>query len=189
MPTKITSPDLNLIFDALAFAAAKHRLQKRKSRGTPYINHPIEVARLLVTVGGIKDEEVLAAAILHDTIEDTETTAEEIEERFGKTVLDMVLECTDDKSLPKAERKRRQIENASHKSPSAKCLKIADKISNVNDIGEHPPEDWDMERIVDYLDWSEKVVAGLRGVNEELDKHYDQCLAKARKKVAARARK
>lgn len=189
MPTKTTSPELNLIFEALKFASLKHRAQRRKdARDTPYINHPIEVAQILVTVGGITEPEVLAAAILHDTIEDTDATREEIEKQFGKVVLDLVLECTDDKSLPKAERKRRQIEHASHKSKHAKCIKTADKISNVKDIGENPPADWELERVQEYLDWTEKVIAGLRGANKELDNLYDETLARSRQLVSKRSK-
>jgi guanosine-3',5'-bis(diphosphate) 3'-pyrophosphohydrolase len=179
--------DFSLIMEALTFAASKHRTQRRKDgRDTPYINHPIEVARILATVGGVNQAPVLVAAILHDTIEDTDATPDEIKELFGAEILSVVMECTDDKSLPKAERKKKQVELAPHKSNEAKHVKIADKISNVRDIGENPPADWSHERMQEYLDWTEKVVAGLRGSNQELDKLYDKTLERARAAVHER---
>ncbi len=181
------SKDLQLIFDALSFASRMHSNQRRKgNQDTPYINHPIDVARMLVTTGGITDSDVLAAAILHDTIEDTEATEEELENLFGKDITKLVLECTDDKSLPKQERKKLQVLSAPHKSPKAKCIKLADKISNVRDVGEYPPIFWTKERLQEYLTWSEKVVAGLRGANPALESLYDSVLEKSRAAVAAR---
>ncbi len=181
------SKDLQIIFDALCFASQMHSKQRRKgNQDTPYINHPIDVARMLVTVGGITDPDVLAAALLHDTIEDTEATEEELTGLFGKKITKLVLECTDDKSLPKQERKRLQILSASHKSPEAKCIKIADKISNVRDVGEYPPVFWTKERLKEYLNWSEKVVAGLRGANPALESLYDSVLEKSKAAVDAR---
>lgn len=181
--------DLNVIFNALTYASKMHSAQRRKdNRDTPYINHPIDVARMLVTTGGITDANTLAAAILHDTVEDTEATAEDITELFGSDIRDLVLECTDDKSLPKEERKRLQIVNASHKSQQAKCIKMADKISNIRDISESPPAFWTIERMQEYLNWGEKVVAGLRGANKPLEDLFDKTLAIARLSVSARAK-
>ncbi len=115
------------LLKALAFAAEKHRFQKRKdTAGTPYINHPIDVALTLAETGEETDEDLIVAAILHDTIEDTQTSPEEIVEQFGYAVLNLVLEVTDDKNLPKEERKKLQIMNASKKSESARKLKLAD---------------------------------------------------------------
>jgi guanosine-3',5'-bis(diphosphate) 3'-pyrophosphohydrolase len=131
----------------------------------------------------VRDETLLIAAILHDTIEDTATTREEIESQFGANVLALVLEVTDDKSLPKQTRKQLQVEHAHHKSRSAKLLKIADKISNVGDIITFPPKDWSLERRQEYLLWTEKVVAGLRGVNEKLESQYDELLAKGKQSL------
>lgn len=175
---------LQVIFDALAYASKMHSAQRRKdNRDTPYINHPIDVARLLITEGGITDSSVIAAAILHDTIEDTEATVEDIERMFGKKILGFVLECTDDKSLPKAERKRLQVVNGPHKSQEAKCIKLCDKISNVRDIGEYPPVLWSKERLIEYLDWTMEVVNGLRGANQALEELYDKTVEKSREKV------
>lgn len=173
--------DPAVVFAALKFAAAKHRTQKRKDHdGSPYINHPIDVAEILIRVAGVDDTSTIAAALLHDTVEDTGTTAEELRELFGEDITSLVLECTDDKSLPKAERKRLQVVNASHKTPRARLIKIADKISNIGDITKTPPPDWSLERKVEYIDWAEKVVAGLRGGCSELDELFDQKIKVAR---------
>lgn len=176
--------DLSKILAAATFAAEKHKHQKRKgSDGQPYINHPLEVADLLVEVGGVDDTDVIAAGLLHDTVEDCGVTYPEIEERFGKTVADYVRELTDDKSLPKDERKRLQIEHAPHLTHGAKQIKLADKISNVNDIIENPPAGWDLERKHKYVEWGEQVVAGLRGANERLEQRFDEIAERARKEL------
>jgi len=167
-----------LLLKALRFSADKHRNQRRKDRAqSPYINHPIEVVQLLWEVGGVRDIDVLLAAVLHDTIEDTETSSEDIREAFGETVMGFVLEVTDDKSLPKGERKRLQIETAAHKSFGAKLVKLADKSCNVRNLVSTPPADWSLERRQEYLLWTEKVVAGLRGTNPALEAYYDHELA------------
>ncbi|HEY3698278.1 MAG TPA: HD domain-containing protein [Spongiibacteraceae bacterium] len=169
------------LLKALRFAAAKHRDQRRKDReASPYINHPIEVAELLVRIGRVDDIVVLQSAILHDTIEDTATSAEELEAHFGAEVRAVVLEVTDDKRLPKQERKRLQIEHAPHISTRAQLVKLADKISNVDAIANNPPADWPLERRRNYLDWSAQVVAGLRGCNAPLEQFFDKCLQAAR---------
>ena len=123
------------LITALAFAADKHKNQRRKdAEASPYINHPIALANLLLNEAGVEDQRVLIAAVLHDTIEDTDTTEQELVKHFGKDVADIVLEVTDDKALPKAERKRLQIEHAAHISRRAKLVKLADKICNLRDI-------------------------------------------------------
>jgi guanosine-3',5'-bis(diphosphate) 3'-pyrophosphohydrolase len=168
------------ILEAALFAAEKHRNCRRKGPdATPYINHPITVARTLATVGEVDDIEVLQAALLHDTVEDTKTTPEELEATFGRGVRDLVMEVTDDKNLKKQERKRRQIEKAPHLSPRAKMIKIADKIANVTDIMEAPPADWSRERQAQYVKWSRNVVAGCVGQNEALDRFYEEIAEKA----------
>ncbi|HVF31111.1 MAG TPA: HD domain-containing protein, partial [Pyrinomonadaceae bacterium] len=154
------------ILAAASFAAEKHTGQKRKGRdGQPYINHPLEVAQLLTSVGAVDDDDVLAAALLHDTVEDCGVTLEEIGQRFGPVVSGYVGEVTDDKSLPKAERKRLQIEHAPHLSHGAKQIKLADKISNIRDVTNNPPEGWSIDRRREYVEWGQNVVAGLRGAN------------------------
>ena len=166
------------LLKAFRFSAGKHRNQRRKdSLESPYINHPIDVAQLLWEVGEVRDMDVLLAAILHDTIEDTNTGPEEIRDSFGEEVLSLVLEVTDDKSLPKAERKRLQIATAPDKSFGAKLIKLADKCSNIRDLLALPPAHWSLERRQEYLLWTEKVVAGLRGTNAALEEFYDHELA------------
>ncbi len=161
---------MNRILQAASFAAAKHSGQRRKNASAdPYINHPIEVADHLATVGGVTDEDILIAALLHDTVEDTDTTRGEIASLFGEKVASLVMECTDDKTLPKAERKRLQIANAPHKSPGAKQIKIADKTCNLRTLSDDPPADWTRERQKEYFQWAGKVVDGLLGQNEALD--------------------
>jgi guanosine-3',5'-bis(diphosphate) 3'-pyrophosphohydrolase len=173
-----------LLLKAMHFAAEKHSDQKRKDeKASPYINHPIQVAEILWRIGDVRDTTLLLASILHDTIEDTDATPEEIKAEFGEDVLAIVLEVTDDKQLPKEVRKQRQVETAPHKSPRAKMLKIADKISNVQDILSTPPRDWSLERRREYLLWSERVVMGLRGVNAKLESYYDALLASGKQSL------
>jgi len=170
---------------ALRFAADKHRDQRRKDVGaSPYINHPIEVASVLAATGGVSDAVTLAAAILHDTIEDTRTTAEELADRFGREVAALVQELTDDKRLPKEERKRLQIEHAAAASHRAKLIKLADKICNVRDVTHQPPAGWSDARRREYLDWTEQVVAGCRGASATLENLYDRALAEGRGALA-----
>jgi (p)ppGpp synthase/HD superfamily hydrolase len=171
-----------LILKAIHFAAEKHKAQRRKdTEASPYINHPIQVTEILWRLGNVRDTPLLLASILHDTLEDTDATPDEIKEMFGQEVLALVLEVTDDKSLPKEVRKQRQVETTPHKSPHAKLLKLADKISNVQDIIHTPPKDWSLERRQEYVLWSERVVNGLRGVNEKLERRYDELLAEGKR--------
>jgi len=182
----LTSVSTTILLKAVQFAAGKHQDHRRKDvAASPYINHPIGVAHLLADIGGVIDLDTLVAAILHDTIEDTETTPGELEEQFGRAVRDLVEEVTDDKTLEKAVRKQMQIEHAPHLSPGAKAIKLADKIENMRDVIESPPADWSLARRIEYLDWTEKVVAGCRGTNGALEKLYDQVLAKGRVKFGA----
>jgi len=169
---------------AVRFAAEKHRDQRRKDdEASPYINHPIEVAETLARIGGVSDGDVLRAAILHDTLEDTETTQAELVEHFGEAVADLVAEVTDDKSLPKEVRKRLAIEHAPALSPKAKLIKLGDRICNVCDVASSPPKGWDKERRLKYFEWSRDVVAGCRGVSPELEKEFDEAAARAERRV------
>jgi len=173
--------DLQDFLRAAAFAARKHRLQKRKdAEASPYINHPIEVAAILAEEGGVTDPVTLVAAVLHDTLEDTETTPEELATTFSPTIRDLVQELTDDKRLPKAERKARQVAGAPPLSDRAKLIRIADKIANVRDVTHHPPAHSDLARRRAYLDWTEHVVAGCRGANPRLDAICDHVLREGR---------
>lgn len=181
-----TDEAVALMLRALTYAADKHRDQRRKGAGAvPYINHPIAVAEMLWRVGGVRDAAVIAAAILHDTVEDTDATPDEIERLFGHEVRELVAEVTDDKSLEKAERKRLQIEHAPHLSPGAQQIKLADKIANVADVAFAPPPDWPHERRTAYLAWSDHVVAGLRGCNAPLEALYDSVIQNARATLTA----
>ena len=172
--------NLNEFIAAASFAARKHVGQKRKGNdAAPYINHPLEVANLLANVGKITDFDVLIAAILHDTVEDTDTKKEEISEKFGERVAAMVMEVTDDKSLPKQRRKDLQVEHAPHLSNGAKQIKLGDKISNIRDVLENPPDGWSVERRREYVEWGKKVAAGLRGANSSLEKYFDELIERA----------
>lgn len=156
--------ELALLFKALAFAAHKHRDQRRKDAdASPYINHPIALADVLVNEAGVADVEVLCAALLHDTVEDTATTHEELVDAFGSRIARIVAEVTDDKRLPKAERKRLQVEHAPHISREAKLVKLADKLVNLRDVADRPPAGWDLARRQEYFDWAKRVIDGLRG--------------------------
>jgi guanosine-3',5'-bis(diphosphate) 3'-pyrophosphohydrolase len=174
--------NITRLLHALDYAARKHTGQCRKGAPgtTPYINHPIDVTHLLAEVGNIRDEDVLVASILHDTVEDTDATPEELERLFGPNVRRMVEEVTDDKNLPKAERKRLQIQHAPQLSPGAALIRLADKCSNVRDIHEAPPADWPPSRILDYLSWAEKVIAACPPVNPALEALFRERVQTAR---------
>ena len=160
---------------ALAFAAASHRDQRRTDAlASPYINHPIAVATALWHEGDVRDPVALTAAILHDTIEDTGTTEAELAAAFGAEIAAVVTEVTDDKSLPKAERKRQQVVHAASISDKAKRVKLADKISNLADVAQTPPPDWSLERRREYFDWARSVIDQLRGVDLVLEAAFDR---------------
>ena len=170
--------DLKLLLKALAFAAAKHKDQRRKDvDASPYINHPIALADILCNEGHVFNIEVICAALLHDTVEDTDTRPEELETAFGKAIRDIVMEVTDDKTLPKQERKQAQIEHAAGLSDKAKLVKLADKISNLRDVANSPPPDWSLERRRDYFDWAKAVIDCLRGVDAGLEGVFDAAYA------------
>lgn len=171
----IKKTDLKLVIKALAFATNKHRNQRRKNvAASPYINHPISLANILCNEVNITDMNVICAALLHDTVEDTETTAEELTIEFGKNISDIVMEVTDDRAIKDSQkRKKLQIEHAAHISDPAKLIKLADKTSNLRDLASDPPADWSMERKRNYFDWSKQVIDELRGVHPELESLFD----------------
>jgi guanosine-3',5'-bis(diphosphate) 3'-pyrophosphohydrolase len=169
------------LLSALSFSAQKHRRQRRKDPdGSPYINHPIEVARLLAEVGQVVDLQILIAAVLHDTLEDTETTPLELEELFGPEVRRLVEEVTDDKTLEKSIRKELQVKKVGGLSSEAKMIRVADKICNVRDVSHLPPMDWGTSRRREYFDWTDRVVAGCLGVNAALEQLFLDVLRQGR---------
>ncbi|MCX5658205.1 MAG: HD domain-containing protein [Planctomycetota bacterium] len=185
MPTFSPDSPAAFILAAADFAARKHTAQRRRDTAkTPYINHPVAVAALLTRVGGMTDPITLAAALLHDTVEDTETTPEEIEEHFGPDVRTLVAEVTDDKSLTKEERKRQQIEHAPELSHRARLIKLADKSCNVGDMTPTEPKDWPLVRKREYFDWAEQVVTRIQGTHPALETHFRRTLQTQRAALA-----
>ena len=173
MPTHMET-----VLKAAAFAAEKHRNQRRKdAEASPYINHPIQLAHILVQ-HDVEDPAVLAAALLHDTIEDTNTTLEELGIVFGHEIANIVAECSDDTSLAKQVRKQAQIDHAAKLSREARLVKLADKIANVNDMNDAPPAGWSLERKREYFDWARQVVDRMRGTHAGLEARFDAEYAK-----------
>ena len=175
----INETDLKILLKALAFAAHKHKDQRRRDvDASPYINHPISLADILCNEGHITDIDTICGALLHDTVEDTETTAEELENEFGKTISDIVMDVTDDPTLSKAERKQAQIDHAAHISDQAKLVKLADKISNLRDVLVNAPADWTLQRRQEYFDWAGRVIDEVRGTHPGLEALFDDVYAK-----------
>ena len=179
-----TDSALDRIFEAAIFAARKHQGQVRKDdRQSPYITHPLQVAQTLWGTGGVRDTKTLIAAILHDTIEDTSTTQDEVREKFGDEVLAIVLEVTDDKSLEKLVRKRQQVVHAPELSEPARLIKLGDKLVNCSDILENPPSNWTLDRRRNYIQWGADVIAQIRGTNHSLENAFDRVLAEAQEQL------
>ncbi len=171
----IEEGDLKLLLKALQFSALKHKNQRRKDiDASPYINHPISLASILCNEAHVTDVEVICGALLHDTVEDTQTTPEELESEFGSVIKNIVMDVTDDKSLKKHERKQAQIDHAAHINDKAKLVKLADKISNLRDVSLNPPPDWSLERRQEYFDWANKVIEQIRGINPGLENIFDE---------------
>ena len=172
------SPEIRAVHDVLKaahFAAEKHSGQRRKgATAEPYINHPLEVAELVSGALAVPDTNLVIAALLHDTIEDAGVTKEELAQAFGADVAELVAELTDDKTLPKAERKRLQVVNAPKKSVRAAVVKIADKMSNLRGILSSPPTDWSVQRRREYFDWARQVVDALTLPNQKLKAEFDR---------------
>jgi len=180
----MTSDATRLVTRAAHFAAQRHADQRRKGRRRePYFNHLAEVAELLSEAIDGEDAALVAAGFLHDTIEDTQTSLEELRSSFGEDVASMVMEVTDDKSLPKMERKRLQVVNAAKKSRRAKLLKLADATSNVRSLAADPPADWDTDRVLEYIVWAEQVISHCRGLNPKLEHAFDAAVRGARAAV------
>ena len=172
--------ELVSVLRAADAAARWHAHQRRKGAAQePYINHLLEVAKLVAEATGGAEPDPVIAALLHDAIEDQGVTAETIAGEFGKPVAEIVMEVTDDKSLPKQVRKRQQVENAPYISREAKLVKLADKISNVPTISTSPPPDWSAQRRLEYIEWARQVVAGLRGTSPWLEAQFDEAAEQA----------
>jgi GTP diphosphokinase / guanosine-3',5'-bis(diphosphate) 3'-diphosphatase len=168
------------VLKAADAAARWHVHQRRKGAAEePYINHLLEVATLVAEATHGEDPELVIAALLHDAIEDQEVPRAVIAQAFGEGVAEIVEEVTDDKSLPKQERKRLQVETAPRKSRRARILKLADKISNLRALAASAPATWSVRRRLEYVDWARKVAAGLRGVSEELERAFAQAAEEA----------
>ena len=171
---------VDALLSAALFAADRHSDKKRKDTAEPpYINHLLAVAEV-ISRHGVDDLITLQAALLHDTIEDTETRPPELDSAFGAEVRSVVLEVTDDKQLDKAERKRLQIAKSAQLSDRAKIVKLGDMIDNMTDVASKPPVGWSLERRIEYVAWTEQVVRGCRGVHEGLEEHYETALGDAR---------
>ena len=175
LPDFLPVEDIGLILKALNFSARKHRDQRRKDQAaSPYINHPIGLVNILWNEARVMDTPVIVSALLHDTVEDTATTFEELELEFGQTIRRIVEQVTDDKSLPRQIRKQLQVEHAGHISDQAKLVKLADKISNVRDLVNSPPADWSLTRKQAYLTWAKQVIDQMRGTHVQLEALFDQ---------------
>ena len=173
------SAALPLFIRALEFASRKHSTQRRKdAAASPYINHPIALVSILAVEAGIRDPDVLCAALLHDTVEDTKTTPGELQQHFGSAIAGIVSEVTDDKNLETQHRKRLQIEHAHALSPAAGLVKVADKIANLRDVEDCPPAEWNLKRRQDYFDWAKDVVDEIRDVPEVLRALFDAAYAR-----------
>lgn len=165
-------------------AARWHAHQRRKGIAQePYINHLLEVASLVTEATGASDPNLVIAALLHDAVEDQEVPVQMIAREFGKQVADIVMEVTDDKTLPKEERKRRQVETARKKSREAKLIKLADKTSNLRTIAASPASDWSVKRRLEYVEWARNVVSGLRGTSTWLENQFDEAADRAIKSL------
>jgi (p)ppGpp synthase/HD superfamily hydrolase len=172
---------LRMVSEAAELAARRHIGMARKGRSNePYINHLAEVANLLALVTNGGDAELVAAGWLHDTIEDTDTTREELAQKFSERVAALVVEVTDDRNLSQTERRQKQIEDAPRKSPDAKLIKIADKVSNIRARIAPQPSEAQRIDLAAYVIWAEKVVAGCRGVNTRLDTTFDEAVKAAK---------
>ena len=174
-----------LLTKAWNFAAQKHAAQRRKGEAQePYVNHLAEVAELVAEATGGTDANLVAAAVLHDTIEDTETSRSELANVFNDDIAALVMEVTDDKNLDWRERKDLQVTTAAKKSDRVKILKLADKTANLRSLAKSPPIQWDAARRREYLVWSGKVAAGLRGVNAWIEAAFDSAAETARLALA-----
>ncbi|MDA0268112.1 MAG: HD domain-containing protein [Cyanobacteria bacterium] len=186
VPEQGVNDPWSVVVTALQFAADRHCHQRRKDKAaSPYINHPIALLHLLHQEAGVIDPVVLASALLHDTVEDTDTSLAELETRFGPEIAGVVAQVTDDKSLPKAVRKQHQVDHASSLCDRAKLVKLADKTANLRDLVASPPAGWSVTRCQDYCRWAKQVVDELRGTHQTLEAQFDQVYGEAISQMAA----
>ena len=171
----------NLITKAEAYARQNHEGQFRKGEAQePYVTHVAEVASRVARYGG--SESAIAAAWLHDVVEDCDPEIEDIENLFGSKVAKIVAEVTDDKSLSKQDRKARQVKNAPYKSEEACLVKWADKICNLLSIANSPPP-WDKARKMEYIEWAREVASGLPYSTSTTRQEFEDAIGKALSKV------
>lgn len=178
---------VTLLAEAFAFACERHGDQRRKGRQEqPYVTHLAEVARILArtTVGA--DPALVTAGVLHDVVEDTGTSRDELERLFGEEIAGLVMEVTDDQSLPTDERRERQVETAHDLSLRARMIRIADKISNMSDLAASPASEWPEEKVKAYFHWARRVVDNCRGINAKLEAEFDTAYGEGLVKVKHR---
>lgn len=175
------------IVRACSYAAQMHAGQRRKgAAGEPYVNHVIDVADR-VAQSAAADETLVIAALLHDVVEDTRGTAAEIAAMFGADVAALVLEVSDNKALPKAERKWQQEMTVAAKSDGAKRIKLADKASNLTALALSPPTHWDAARKADYVAWAMRVIEPCRGLDPLLEAGFDAAVLRAQAALGLQA--
>uniref|UniRef100_A0A8R1XYA5 Guanosine-3',5'-bis(diphosphate) 3'-pyrophosphohydrolase MESH1 n=1 Tax=Onchocerca volvulus TaxID=6282 RepID=A0A8R1XYA5_ONCVO len=171
--------DISLIIKAVDLAARRHRKQRRKdATQTPYVNHPIGVAYILTNEGQITDTATVIAAILHDTVEDTKTTDEEIRRMFGDEIADIVKECTVVKSIKREIRMKSQLEKASKLSRKAKLVQLADKLYNIRDIERCTPCGWTKQHVAEYISFAKDLLSNIRGTHDYLETALDDIINK-----------
>lgn len=164
------------VFEALLFAGHVHNGQRRKDApGSPHLKHLVQVAGLLVRAG-VRDPDVLRAAVLHDVLRDTDVEVAELQERFGERVSEIVLELSEDARLSRLDRREYMPRRVTEFGEPAKLIKLAEKISNLLDLAEHAPIGWSRQRRRNYFSWADGVTRPLRDINPELDAMLDQAL-------------
>jgi guanosine-3',5'-bis(diphosphate) 3'-pyrophosphohydrolase len=174
----ISEKDAEVVLDAVAFSAEKHKLQvKSNAKKTPYIIHPLEVADHVARIGGVYDKDVLIAALLHDVLDDTATTEKEISNLYGNNVASYVVEMTTTKGISLKEQKKEQIRSAFHQTPSVAIIKLSDKLSNLETLAKNPPSNWSRDRIDQYFQWAQSVIENLPESNLPLKKQVKQVIA------------
>jgi (p)ppGpp synthase/HD superfamily hydrolase len=158
-----------LIAEATLFAAKAHFGQTRNQNNQiPYIVHPLRVSYLLWNEGNINNAHLLVAALLHDVLEDTEVSRQEIFNKFGSSILTLVEELTD-KPKPTAQE---EALSALKMSKEAKTIKLADRTHNLRDLIDHPPKIWDFEKVSGFLNRSKILFENLRNTHPVLEKCY-----------------